>query len=369
MRWHLFASMVLFLASVAGGASAQDTRSYHAYFDDVDGLRVDTPVQVAGYTVGRIVAIDAEMPALGLAGIRFRVSIDLDPALNLIRDRTRLQVIQPLPMVEARLGLFETAGGPGGSDDHVLAPGGEIRVADDPRAPTVLSRVAILLTSVEDFAVASKEALPDAADAVAALERRLERLLDELEGELLGGAESLRVAAERWAAFVGDTAGTDPESAYGILRAAAGLIAALDRTVADVARRIDETSSVLSSGARRFVDKGVAGMEAFEEGMDAIDLPALVETLAEVERTIAGTGRLLDELRARVADLQPVTAPPNIALIERSLQSLDRVIATLAVEVPPALRSINESAASLNRLTRTLERDPSSVLWGTRGGE
>lgn len=265
--------VVLAVAALAGGylwlspVLGEDEFAVHAEFARVDGVADQAPVQIAGYPVGRVEAIEPHVGADG--AVRFRVRLALAarlPSGEPLRLPSGTVAHLAPPTLSFGQGLISLEPRPGSG---FLADGATIPgvVADDALAR--VQSAADTLTREVHRTLVSARALMDSLSATTATARQaaqitatsLPRLIATLERDL-AAAGALTETARTQLATLGPAATASLDTAALLLADSRRLVASLDRMSVDRGREIeglvanlDTTTMILNhfvrAGARR----------------------------------------------------------------------------------------------------------------------
>ncbi|MCK9249493.1 MAG: MlaD family protein [Solirubrobacteraceae bacterium] len=328
----VLALAVALIVTGSGLPGGRDGRRVHGIFGSTSGLRVGSPVRVAGVQVGRVDAVD---PADDGAA---RVTLSLDDDAPPLREGTRLQV-RPRVFLE---GGYIVQVEPGPPDRPLLADGATVPLEDTSLSVSLPSVVGaldkdartLLTSTVEELDAAlarSGSARPLVRDLPPTL-RDATRLTRALRGEEPGDLRELLRDAERLTATL--AAGRDRLG---------GTLSGLRTVMGTLAGEDAELRAVLAE-LPRIARESPAALRAVRAA-----LPDLDGLIADLGPTLRATPALLRAARGTLRQAELASRPSEIPALVRAARPLldelpafaDAGRATLGQAVP-LLRCLDE---------------------------
>jgi len=330
----IIASAVLIaIAYFAGKKSfAGEGVAFYADFEDVALLEEQSPVTVAGMSVGKVTEI-REMWDGGTVVIRVVFDVDDETASHLLAGT--------FAEIEAKSFL--------GGKYMKLMPGpgpGPLPEDSDGRRITGIKPVDLM----DEAGRIVKEVLPEIADKVNSLlvkldqqvlsEENIQKILSVVDqtNKLIGDADNLVNNVDQ------------------NLNGAEGTIVKIDVLVEETNQLVSEIRGQVP-GLQALLEKGGSTLDTANSTLEGIDRTVREDVQPAVNSMATRIDEILGKVEARV--------DPVLAKVEQVLGSADRVLNN-----PDLYATLNEARNALREfklLARTLRADPSQVLFGGVG--
>lgn len=260
---------------------------WYVEFDQVSGLAEQAPVQIEGFTVGRVTAL---RPILDDSGrVRFRATLRIPMTREPIPlpEGTVAQLVPPAVVGQASLALIRPIGG-----GAALEPGSTLR---GEVAPSLLDEVARTLASLRNTALSASDNLARLTDSISNAAGAVRDDVSELSSsvqDVVGRADATLRALQAEVEAVGglvDEARPIPQRAVALLDSLAllaqelrgttarvdGLVASESPALKRIVAQLDTASVAINYVLKRFARRPMR----FFTGIDTASFPVPGDSL------------------------------------------------------------------------------------------
>lgn len=290
------------------------TDEYHAYYDNVTGIKYGTGVFFEGYQVGQVEAVEPE-PAP--AGMRYKVTLGVERGWRIPVDSVARIAASGL-ISQVQIEIRE------GDSQTLLAPGNEIRGVQQADLFATLSAAASGLNDLSQTGV---------APVLANLNQRISQVAEDV----------LRFRRDELSPFL---ATLDTRVNHGLVGQAETVLTRLDASASRL-------QSILSAENERTIANFLTHVDDV-----AINLNALVQ---RIEGTRARMQGVLDSLDSLVDDNDD-DVRATVLSARAVLGEMETTLTTVNERMDTVMYNLDGSSRQLHELTRSLRDNPARIL-------
>ena len=314
----VMAALLALLYRLTGARGPTD--GYHAFYDNVAGIKYGTVTYYKGFQVGQVERIEPQLQQDG-SGTRYRVQFSVKQGWPIPRGSVAA-IVLPGPLAPAVVDIREGAG------PDLLAPGSELEGAEPANLFAALNDVAADFRKLSEQGI--QPTLRNLNERVAALSAEYENLS---RSELRPLVRQLRARLD------------DPE----LLESFTQVIDKLDASAEALLRVLSDENQQHLAAILSNADRGSAQLN---------------DVLARIEDTRARMHHLLEQLDQIVAENRG-SLTQGVGDAAAAMQDLRDSVRTVADNVDTIVHYLESGTRNMNEFSREIRENPGILLRGT----